>query len=62
MDMQSGLLGLLSNVQEERNEGEYRYFSGPYATRAEAEQMLPELRNLGFRTAEIVPEGGLLNN
>lgn len=57
MDMQSGLLGLLSNVQEENTGGEYRYFVGHYTTRAEAERMLPELRNLGFRTAEIVPAG-----
>ncbi len=62
MDMQSGLLGLLGNVDEEKSDGEYRYFTGNFATRAEAEQMLPELRNLGFRTAEIVPAKALVNN
>ena len=29
-----------------------------YKTREEAEKMLPEIRNLGFRTAAIVPAGG----
>ncbi|MBL7803223.1 MAG: N-acetylmuramoyl-L-alanine amidase [Saprospiraceae bacterium] len=62
MDMKSGLLGLLSNVEEEKADGEYRYYSGHYATRAEAERMLPELRNLGFRTAEVVPPGGKPTN
>lgn len=54
MDMNSGLLGLLGNVEEEKAEGEYRYYTGHFATRAEAEQTLPELRNLGFRTASVV--------
>lgn len=53
MDTQSGLLGLLSNVKEEKADGAYKYFVGNFATRNEADKMLPELRNLGFKTAVI---------
>lgn len=62
MDMKSGLLGLLGNVDEEKAEGEYRYYTGNFATRAEAEQTLPELRNLGFRTASVVSAAEQPNN
>ena len=62
MDTQSGLLGLLSNVEEEKGTGEYRYYTGSFANRTEAERMLPEIINLGFRTAQIVPAEGELNN
>lgn len=54
MDRNSGQLGLLSGVVEEQSAGQYHYFFGNYATRADAEKMLPELMNLGFRTAKVV--------
>lgn len=54
MDKSTGQLGLLSDVAEEKTDGKYCYFTGKYATFAEAEKMLPEIRNLGFRTASIV--------
>lgn len=54
MDVNSGILGLLSEVREERAGGRYQYFVGPYKTRSEAEKMLPELQNLGFSSATIV--------
>jgi len=54
MDRNSGQLGLLSGVAEEQADGQFHYFFGNYATRHEAEKMLPELVNLGFRTAKVV--------
>ncbi|MBL7795581.1 MAG: N-acetylmuramoyl-L-alanine amidase, partial [Saprospiraceae bacterium] len=54
MDRNSGQLGLLSGVVEEQAAGQYHYFFGNYATRSDAEKMLPELMNLGFRTAKVV--------
>lgn len=54
IDKSTGQLALLSDVTEEKIDGKYCYFSGKYATFAEAEKMLPEIRNLGFRTASIV--------
>ncbi len=58
MDTQSGQMGLLGDVQEEKVEGSYYYYTGKYNTRAEAEKMLPEIKNLGFRTAAIVSAAG----
>lgn len=54
MDRNSGQLGLIGDVKEEKIEGRYHYFTGNYPTRSEAETVLPEIRNLGFRTATIV--------
>lgn len=54
MDRNSGQLGLIGDIREEKIDNEYHYFTGNFKTRAEAEQMLPEIRNLGFRTAVIV--------
>ena len=54
MDRNSGQLGLIGDVKEEKIEGQYHYFTGDYPTRAEAEKTLPEIKNLGFRTATIV--------
>lgn len=54
MDKTTGQLALLSDVTEEKIDGNYCYFTGKYTTFAEAEKMLPEFRNLGFRTASIV--------
>jgi N-acetylmuramoyl-L-alanine amidase len=51
MDRNAGQLGLLSNVQEEIIEGKYHYFVGTFASRQEADTMLSEIKNLGFRTA-----------
>jgi N-acetylmuramoyl-L-alanine amidase len=54
MDKNSGQLALLGEVMEEKIEGNYYYFTGKYDTMDEAEKMLPEIKNLGFRTASIV--------
>lgn len=54
MDKNSGQLALLSDVTEEKIEGNYHYFTGKYTSMSEAEKMLPEIKNLGFRTATIV--------
>jgi N-acetylmuramoyl-L-alanine amidase len=54
MDRKSGLLSLLENVKEEKQNGQYQYFTGNFASRAEAEKMLPEFRNLGFVSASII--------
>lgn len=54
IDKDSGQLGLISGVKEEQADGEYRYFTSTFATRSEAETLLPEIKNLGFKTAKIV--------
>jgi len=54
MDRDSGQMGLISGIKEEQSEGQYHYFTSTFATRAEAEELLPEIKNLGFRTAKIV--------
>lgn len=54
MDTNSGLLSLLRDVEEEFVDGKYNYYLGRFKTREEAEKKLPELQNLGFRTAKIV--------
>ncbi|MFN0036761.1 MAG: N-acetylmuramoyl-L-alanine amidase [Saprospiraceae bacterium] len=54
LDPNVGQLSLLANVKEEKKEGKYHYYSGIYPTKAEAEKVLPELQNMGFRTATIV--------
>ena len=54
LDPNAGQLALLSNVKEELKEGKYHYFLGNYPTREEAEKVLPEIKNLGFKTAYIV--------
>ena len=53
LDKNAGQLGLLGDVEEVKSAGQYHYFTGKFATRSEAEKMLPELFNLGFRTAKI---------
>ncbi|MEO6758990.1 MAG: hypothetical protein ABIO24_06010, partial [Saprospiraceae bacterium] len=58
MDRHAGRLSLLSDVQEETADGQYYYFTGTFATQAEAARMLPEIKNLGFKTAVIVPADG----
>ncbi len=54
MDKNSGKLALLTKVQEEKYGTEYRYYTGPYKTREEADLMLTEVKLMGFRTATIV--------
>ncbi|MEZ4918364.1 MAG: N-acetylmuramoyl-L-alanine amidase [Saprospiraceae bacterium] len=53
LDPNTGLLALLSDVEEVKTDKEYEYYVGTFATPAEAEKMLAEIRNLGFRTAQI---------
>ena len=57
MDRNSGRLSLLSDVKEEAANGQYYYFTGTFATQAEAAKMLPEIKNLGFKTALVVAAG-----
>ncbi len=57
-DRKSGRLSLLSDVKEEAANNQFYYFTGTFATRDEAVRMLPEIKNLGFKTAVIVPVGG----
>jgi hypothetical protein len=54
LDRNSGKLSLLTNVKEEKTGSEYRYFIGTFASKNEAEMMLSEIKNLGFKTAQIV--------
>lgn len=54
LDMTSGQFALLSDLREEFDGGKYHYYVGQFITRPEAERMLPELHNLGFRTAAII--------
>jgi N-acetylmuramoyl-L-alanine amidase len=54
MDKNAGKLALLTNVREEKSGSEYRYYTGPYKTREEADLMLTEVKLLGFRTATLV--------
>lgn len=58
MDRKAGRLSLLGDVKEEVANSQYYYFTGTFATRNEAVRMLPEIRNLGFKTAVVVPMGG----
>jgi N-acetylmuramoyl-L-alanine amidase len=53
-NVNAGQLSLLSDVQEEKIDQQYHYFTGNFATRADAERLLPEMRNLGFKTAKVV--------
>ncbi len=55
LDPNVGQLSLLANVKELNKGGKFHYYSGVYATKAEAEKVLPEIQNMGFKTASIVP-------
>ena len=55
LDKNTGQLGLLTDVQEEIIGGQYHYFLGRFAVRTEADKMLSEIKNLGFRTAFLAP-------
>jgi len=54
LDPDVGQLSLLANVKETKVDGKYHYYSGDYATKADAETVLPEILNMGFKTAAIV--------
>jgi N-acetylmuramoyl-L-alanine amidase len=54
LDPNVGQLSLLTNVKVLNKEGKYHYYSGTYATKTEAEKVLPEIQNMGFKTASIV--------
>ncbi|HAD11685.1 MAG TPA: N-acetylmuramoyl-L-alanine amidase [Saprospirales bacterium] len=54
LDPNVGKLSLMANVRERFLEGKYHYYSGNYPTRADAEKVLPEIQNMGFKTATIV--------
>ncbi|TNE55526.1 MAG: N-acetylmuramoyl-L-alanine amidase [Bacteroidetes bacterium] len=53
LDKNAGNLSLLTDVKEEQANGQFNYYFGQYSARGEAEKMLPELFNLGFRSARI---------
>jgi N-acetylmuramoyl-L-alanine amidase len=53
VDVNSGKMALLNDVLEEKAGKEYRYFVGNFAARTDAERMLAEIQNLGFKTAII---------
>ncbi|MBK9337435.1 MAG: N-acetylmuramoyl-L-alanine amidase [Lewinellaceae bacterium] len=54
LDRNTGQLSLLGDVKEEQSGGQFHYFTGTFAARTDAEKMLPEIHNLGFRTARVV--------
>ncbi|HMX41119.1 MAG TPA: hypothetical protein PKD78_12350, partial [Saprospiraceae bacterium] len=57
IDRNVGQMGLISGVKEEQADGQYHYYTATFATRKEAEELLPDIKNLGFRTAKIVEAG-----
>lgn len=54
LDRNVGQFALLTDVEEEYANGQYHYYLGRFVQRTEAEKLLPDLYNLGFRTARIV--------
>lgn len=54
LDPNVGQLSLLANVKETFKDGKYHYSSGSYGSKAEAEKVLPEILNMGFKTANII--------
>ena len=56
LDPNVGQLSLLANVKETFKDGKYHYSSGTYASKAEAEKVLPEILNMGFKTANIISQ------
>jgi N-acetylmuramoyl-L-alanine amidase len=53
LDINSGKLSQFGSVKEEFKDGKYYYFTGHFKSREEAEGVLPEIKNLGFKTAVI---------
>lgn len=62
LDKNAGQLSLIGDIVEEQSNGQFHYFTTTFATRNEADKMLPELINLGFRTARVVPLDSRPNN
>ncbi|HLP94058.1 MAG TPA: N-acetylmuramoyl-L-alanine amidase [Saprospiraceae bacterium] len=56
LDPNVGQLSLMSNVKEKFHDGKYHYYSGRYTSKADAEKVLPEIHNMGFKTASIVQQ------
>ncbi|MBN8679639.1 MAG: N-acetylmuramoyl-L-alanine amidase [Chitinophagales bacterium] len=56
LDPNVGQLSLMTNVKEKFHDGKYHYYSGRYTSRADAEKILPEIHNMGFKTASIVQQ------
>jgi cell division protein FtsN len=54
MDRNTGKLALLTNVKEEKSGNEYNYLTGPFTTKEEADLMLTEIKQMGFKTAKLV--------
>ncbi len=54
LDRNVGQLALLTDVEEEFSNGQYHYYLGRFTSHAEAEKFLPDLYNLGFRTARVI--------
>jgi len=54
LDKEAGKMALLTNVREEQTASEYRYFLGTYKSKEEAEKVLSEVKNLGFKTAKVM--------
>jgi N-acetylmuramoyl-L-alanine amidase len=53
LDPNTGQLALLSNIKEEKINDQYHYYATNFASCTDAERMLPEVRNLGFKNARI---------
>lgn len=56
LDPNVGQLALLANVREVKKDGKYHYYAGEYSSKADAEQILPEIQNMGFKSAAIVAQ------
>lgn len=54
LDKEAGKLALLADVKEEQTSSEFRYYLGTYRSKEEAEKVLSEVKNLGFRTAKVM--------
>ena len=54
LDINVGKFALLSDVKEEVIDGKYYYFTGQYSNLRDADAMLLEIKNMGFKTAKVV--------
>jgi N-acetylmuramoyl-L-alanine amidase len=54
LDPNVGQMSLLSNVKEEQKDNKFHYYMGSYGSKVDAEKVLAEIKNLGFKTASIV--------
>jgi hypothetical protein len=55
LDPNAGQLSLIGDVREEKKEGKFVYYTGNFPAKTDAEKMLMEIKNLGFKTATVVP-------